>query len=118
MFISSNVPQAPLGTGQGHLPVWTQVRVTASLRGVVALAGLPATEYALHSLLIGGDTFQLARRASADVVQRGGRCKSDACKGYVRFHGVDAEAVSDMLADADEQPALQLSQRPVRDING
>ena len=37
----------------------------------------------------------------ADVVHREGRWKSDAYKGYVRSHGVDAKAVSDMLADAD-----------------
>ena len=37
----------------------------------------------------------------ADVIQREGRWKSDAYKCYVRFHGVDAKAVSDMLAEAD-----------------
>ena len=50
-------PLAALCTARGNWSVWTQTRVTASLRGVVALAGLPAAEYALHSLRIGGVTF-------------------------------------------------------------
>ena len=64
------------------------------------MAGLPADEYALHSLRIGGATFLSTGGASVDVVQIEGRCKSDAYKRYVRSHGVDAKAVSNILADA------------------
>ena len=80
--------------------------------------GFPADEYALHSLRIGGATFQSPGGVSVDVVQREGRSMSDAYKGYVRFRAVDAKAVSDMLADADSQPVLQPGQRTVWDING
>ena len=68
---------------------------------MVALARLPVAEYALYSLRIGGATFLSAAGALTDVVQREGRWKSDAYKCCVRFHGVDAKAESDMLADAD-----------------
>ena len=78
---------------------------------------MPADEYALQSLHIGGTTFPLAG-GSVDVVRREGRWKSDACKGYVRSHGVDAKAVSDMLPDADAQLALQPGQWTAWDING
>ena len=80
--------------------------------------GLPTAEFVLHSLCIGGVIFLSAGEASADAVQREGRWKSDLCKGYVRSHGVDAKAVSDMLADADAQPALQTGQRTVWGFNG
>ena len=70
---------------------------------------MPVAEYALNSLLIGGATFLSAGRTSADVVQREGPLKSDAYKGYVRSHGVDAKAVPDILADVDAQPVYQPS---------
>ena len=58
------------------------------------------------------------RGASVDVVQKEGRWKSDAYyEDDVRSHEVEAKVVSDMLADADAQPALQPSQRTVRYIN-
>ena len=85
---------------------------------MVALAGFPADEYALHSLRIGGATFRSAVGASVDVVQREGKRMSDEHKAYVRSRAVDAKAVSDMLADADSQPVLQPGQRTVWDING
>ena len=75
--------------------------MTTVLRGLVALAGLPADEYVLHSLRIGGATFLSAGGASVDVVRREGRWKSGAYNSYVRTHGGDAKAVSEMLADAD-----------------
>ena len=118
MFLLSHAPLAAFGTAHGNWPVWMQARATVSLRGVVALARFPADEYALHSLRVGGATFLSAGRASVDVVRRKGRWKSDAFKSYVRSHGVDTKAVSDMLTDADAQPALQPGQRRVWDING
>ena len=57
MFLPSHAPLAAFGTARGNWSVWTQAQATAALRGVVALAGLPANEYALHSLRIGGATF-------------------------------------------------------------
>ena len=73
--------------------VWTQARATGALGRVVALAGFPADEYALHSLRIGGATFLSAGGASVDVVQREGRRMADAYKGYVRSRAVEAKAV-------------------------
>ena len=55
MFFSSHVPLAAFGTARGNWSVW--IKATAALRGVVALVGLPADEYALHSLWIGGAAF-------------------------------------------------------------
>ena len=83
--------------------------MTAALRGVVALAGLPVEEYALHSLRSApraywGATFLSAGGGAIDVVRREGRWKSNTHKGYVKPHGVDAKAALDMLADADAQP--------------
>ena len=57
MFIPSHAPLAVFGTARDNWSVWTQARTTGALRGVVALAGLPADEYALQSLHIGGATF-------------------------------------------------------------
>ena len=117
-ILPSRAPLAAFCTVRGNRLVWTHARATAALRGVVALVGLPATENSLHSLRIWGATFLSPRGASADVVQREERRKSDAYKGYVRSHGVDAKAVSDMLADAKAHAALQPGQRTVWDING
>ena len=89
--VASHAPLAAFGTA----------RATATLGGVVALAGLPAAGYALHSLRIAVATLLSAGGASADVVQRQGRWKSDTYKGYVRSYGVDPKALSDMLADAN-----------------
>ena len=118
MFLPSHAPLAASGTARDNWSVWTQARATGALRREVALAGFAADEYALHSLRIGGATFQSPGGASVDVVQREGRRMSDTYKGYVRSRAVDAKAVSDMLADADSQPVLQLGQRTVWDING
>ena len=68
---------------------------------MVALAGFPADEYALHSLRIGGATFLSVggevSRCSTERREKDVRCT----KGYVRSRAVDAKAVSDMLVDAD-----------------
>ena len=68
--------------------------------------------------VLGAPPFCRRGGVSVDVVRREGRWKSDAYKGYVRSHGVYAKAVSDMLTDADAQPALQPGQRTMWDING
>ena len=60
MFVTSQAPLETFGTARGSWSVSTQVRVTGSLRGVVALAGMPAAEYTLHFLHIGGATFASA----------------------------------------------------------
>lgn len=107
LLLPPHAPLAAFGGEAGKWSVWTQARATAALREVVALAGLPAREYALHSLRIGGATYLSAGGATAEVIQREGRWKSDAFKGYVRPHRADAQTVSDMLANADNQPASQ-----------
>ena len=48
-----------------------------ALRGLMALAGLPVAEKALHSR-VGDATSLSAGGASADVEQREGRLRSDA----------------------------------------
>ena len=106
MFLPSHAPLVAFGTACGNWSVWTQTRATATLGGVVALAGLSATEYVLHILRIEGIIFLLAGGASAHVEQKEGRWKSDAYKVYVGSHEVDAEAMLEMLADADAQPTL------------
>ena len=80
MFLPSHAPLAALGTAHDNWSVWTQARATGALRRVVALAGFPADEYALHSLRIGVATFLSARGASVDVVRREGRRVSDALR--------------------------------------
>ena len=80
MFLPSHAPLAALGTARDNWSVWKQARATGALRRVVALAGFPADEYALHSLRIGGATFLSAGGASVDVVQREGRRMSDALR--------------------------------------
>ena len=112
-FVPSHASLAAYGTARDNWSVWAQAR---ALRGVVALAGLPADEYALHSLCIGGATFL---SAGGGV----GRCSGERRKMevgciYERSHGVDANAVSDMSADTDAQPALQPGQKTAWDING
>ena len=57
MFLPSHAPLAAFDTARGNWSVWTQARATAALRGVVALAGLPAVEYVRYSLRIGRAIF-------------------------------------------------------------
>ena len=73
LFLPSHTPLAAFDTARGSCSVWTQAQATAALRGVETLAGLPANEYALHSLRIGRATFLSAGGASVDVVRREGR---------------------------------------------
>ena len=77
IFLPSQAPLAAFRTARGNWSVSTQARATTALRGGVALAGVSVTEYALHSLRIGGATFLSVGGASADVAQREGRWKSD-----------------------------------------
>ena len=69
-MLPSHTPLAASGTARGNWSVWTQARITASLREVIALAGLPAAEYALHSLLTGCATFLSTKRGI-------GRCSTE-----------------------------------------
>ena len=56
LFLPSSAPLAAFGAGNGRRSMWTQRQATTALRKVVALAGVRAEEYALHSLKIGGAT--------------------------------------------------------------
>ena len=78
--------------------MWTKQQATVALREAVALAGMRADEYALHSLRIGGATHLSAGGASLKMLQREGRSASDACKAYVRSHGKDASWVANVTA--------------------
>ena len=70
--------------------MWSQQQATPALREAVALAGVRAEEYALHSLRIGGATHLSAEGVAPEVLQREGRWVSNAYKTYVRIHGKDA----------------------------
>ena len=65
---------------------------------MVALAGVRADEYALHSLGIGGATHSSAGSASPETLQRVGRWASDAYNSYVRSRGKDASRVAHEMA--------------------
>ena len=93
--------------------MWTQQQATTSLRAVVALAGVRADEYALHSLRIGGATHLSAGGASPEVLQREGRWASDAYKAYVCSHGKDASWVADVMA----QEGLSIGVQPGQGTN-
>ena len=80
---------------------------------MVALAGVRADEYALHSLRIGGATHLSAGGASPEVLQREGRWASDAYKAYVRSHGKDASWVADVMA----QEGLSIGVQPGQGTN-
>ena len=44
MFLPSHAPLAAFGTARDNWSIWTQTWATSALRGVAALAGLPADE--------------------------------------------------------------------------
>ena len=93
--------------------MWTQQHATKSLRAVVALAGVRADEYALHSLRIRGATHWSSGGALREVLQREGRWASDAYKAYVRGHGKDASWVADVMA----QERLSIGVQPGQGTN-
>ena len=65
---------------------------------MVALAGVRAEDYALHSLRIGGAIHVSAGGDTPEVLQREGRWASDAYKAYVRSYGKDADWVASVMA--------------------
>ena len=110
LFLPSSAPLAAFGVGNGRWSMWTQQQATAALRKVVALAGVRAEEYALHSLRIGGATHLSAGGATPEVLQREGRWASDAYKTYVRSHGKDASWVADVMAQEGISGGIQPGQ--------
>ena len=98
------------GSGGGRWSMWTKQQGTAALREVVALAGVRADEYALHSLRIGGATHLSAGAASPEMLQREGRWASDAYKAYVRSHGKDASWVANVMAQLGMGSGIQTGQ--------
>lgn len=106
-WLPSRAPLVAFGVGGGQWAMWTKHQATVALRQVVALAGLPPEEYALHSLRIGGATHLAAGGASADVLRREGRWAGESSyQCYTRNVGADAEWVSEVLANAsvEKQP--------------
>jgi len=110
LFLPSSAPLVAFGTGNGRWSMWTQQQATTALRAVVALAGVRAEEYALHSLRIGGATHLSAGGATPEVLQREGRWASDAYKAYVRSHGKDASWVANVLAQEGLSNGIQPGQ--------
>ena len=90
--------------------MWTKQQATVALREVVALAGVRADEYALHSLRIGGATHLSAGGASPETLQREGRWASDAYKAYVLSHGKDASRVANLMAQGWRGNGIQPGQ--------
>ena len=78
LFLPSSAPLVAYGGGGGRWFMWTKQQAMVALREVVALAGVRADEYALHSLRIGGATHLSAGGASPETSQREGRWASDA----------------------------------------
>ena len=72
MFLPSHAPLVAFGIGSGRWAMWTKSQAEKALRQVVALAGWQLTDYALHSLRIGGATFLAAGGASPEVFRREG----------------------------------------------
>ena len=97
-FLPSSAPLVAFCVGNGRRSMWTQHQATTALRKVVALAGVRAEEYALHSLIIGGATHLSAGGATPEVLQREGRWASNAYKTYVRSHGKSASCVASVMA--------------------
>lgn len=55
--LPSHARLVSVGAGAGGWCLWSKHRVVLALRQVVASAGLPPAEYALHSLRIGGAKY-------------------------------------------------------------
>ena len=78
----------------------TRHQAESTRRQVVPLAGLQPSEYALHSLRIGGATHLAAGGATPEDLRREGLWVG--MTGYrplVRSHRRDAEGVSRVLAE-------------------
>lgn len=99
--LPSHATLAAFSLGNGTWSVWSKPKATDALRQVVALAGLPPDEFALHSLRIGGATYLAAGGASPEVLRNEGRwARKHGLRPYVCNHGMDAEWVSDKLVKA------------------
>ena len=98
-FLPSHAPLVAVGAGGNSWWMWTKNKACDALRQMVALAGLPPQEYALHSLRIGGATDLAAGGASPEVLRKEGRWAGESgFRPYVRSHGRDAMWVSSVLA--------------------
>ena len=90
--------------------MWTKQQATTALRAVVALAGVRAEDYALHSLSIGGATHLSPRGATSEVSQRESRWVSNAYKVYVRSRGEDVGWVASVMAQEGMGSGIQPGQ--------
>ena len=77
---------------------------------MVALAGVRADEYALHSRRIVGVTHLSAGGASPKTLQGEGRWAYDAHKAYVRSHGTDDSRVANLMAQEGMGNVIQPGQ--------
>ena len=110
LFLPSSAPLVAYGSDDSRWSRWTKQQATVTLREVVALAGVRADEYALHSLRIGGATHLSAGGASPETLQREGRWASDAYKAHVRSHGKDAIRVANLMAQEGMGNGIQPGQ--------
>ncbi|CAB1117081.1 unnamed protein product [Ectocarpus sp. CCAP 1310/34] len=102
----SSAPLVAFGTGEGRWSEWTRRHATEALRQVVSLAGLPSSEYALHSLRIGGATYLAAGEASpgdSSWVDQGPAATDPKASG---------EAIDEMLAANDPDSKKRKNPEP------
>ena len=110
LFLPSSASLVAYGSGSGRWSMWTKQQATVARREVVALAGVRADEYALHSFNIGGATHLSAGGAFPETLQREDRWASDAFKVYVRSHGKDASRVENAMAQEGMGNGIQPGQ--------
>lgn len=99
--LSSYAPLVGVGVRGGKWDLSRKHRAESALRQVVTLAGLQLSEYALHSLRIGGATHLAAGGASPEVLLRRERrwAGENGFRPCVRSHGGNAgRFVNDMFA--------------------
>ena len=98
--LPSNAPSVAFGVDGGSWAMWTKHHAESALRQVVSFAGLQPSEYALHSLRIGGATHLAAGGASPEDLRREGRWAGlTGYRPYVRSHRRDAQRISGVLVE-------------------
>ena len=72
-----HAPLVAFGVDRGRWTMWTKRHAESALRQVASLSELQPTEYALHSLRIGGATHLATGGALPEDLRRGTLGKSD-----------------------------------------
>lgn len=80
LFYPTEAPLIACRACRGGWFVWTKPEAVHALRQLMAMAGLPPEEFALHSSRIGGATQFSATGVPPEVLKKEGRWRSEACK--------------------------------------